>query len=229
MKLTPKNWNEFQHYKDRAPSWIKLHKKLLDDYDFSRLPLASQALAPRLWLLASEYNDGVMDAEIDEFCFRLRLTRKDFLDALQPLLDKAFFIVASDVLAEREQDASLEKRTSNKKEEKNLVDLEFEKFKRAYPKRTGSQGWPEAQRFFDKAVKAGAIATDLISAAQKFCDSLPKDTVGTKYVPMAEKWMRRELWREFIPTEDEKRRAEDIEKFLESRGYGLKNEEGTTA
>jgi hypothetical protein len=32
--LTPKNWKSFQHYKDRAPAWIKLHKALLDDYNF---------------------------------------------------------------------------------------------------------------------------------------------------------------------------------------------------
>ncbi len=26
MILTAKNWKSFQHYKERAPSWIKLHK-----------------------------------------------------------------------------------------------------------------------------------------------------------------------------------------------------------
>ena len=31
-RLHIKNWGEFQHYKKRNPPWIKLHKKLLDDF-----------------------------------------------------------------------------------------------------------------------------------------------------------------------------------------------------
>ena len=61
MKLTPRNWDDFQHYKERRPVWIKLHKNLLDDYEFHCLPVASKALAPLLWLLASEYSDGTID------------------------------------------------------------------------------------------------------------------------------------------------------------------------
>ena len=39
MKVTfsVKNWDEFQHYKDRNPPWIKLHNHLLDDYEFEML------------------------------------------------------------------------------------------------------------------------------------------------------------------------------------------------
>jgi hypothetical protein len=106
--LTPKNWKSFQHYKDRAPAWIKLHKALLDDYEFSCLPVASRALAPMLWLLASEYDDGKITASIDKLAFRLHMTRGDLADALSPLLEKGFFD-ASEPLAERKQDACLEK------------------------------------------------------------------------------------------------------------------------
>ena len=55
MKITPRNWARFQHYNTRRPPWIKLHRGLLDDYQFHTLPLASKALAPLLWLLASEH------------------------------------------------------------------------------------------------------------------------------------------------------------------------------
>ena len=54
MFLTPKNWHAFQHYNKRNPPWIKLHRALLDDYEFSQLPVESRALAPMLWLIASE-------------------------------------------------------------------------------------------------------------------------------------------------------------------------------
>ena len=105
MLLQPKNWAVFQHYKDRCPPWIKLHRDLLNDRVFMCLPLASKALAPLLWLLASESKDGTFDGSLDELVFRLHITSKDYQDGVKPLIDKGFFIVASGVLAECKQDA----------------------------------------------------------------------------------------------------------------------------
>lgn len=125
MNITPKNWSSFQHYKDRSPSWIKLHRGLLDDFTFARLPVASRALAPLLWLLASEYEEGQITASPEELAFRLRLSDSDLMDALRPLIDSGFFI-ASEPLADCKQDACLEKRREEKenieKKEKNGAD-----------------------------------------------------------------------------------------------------------
>lgn len=107
MKLKPKNWEKFQHYKDRLPPWIKLHRELLTDRAFMQLPIASKALAPLLWLLASESKDGEFDASDEELIFRLHVTAKD-LQGIQPLIDKGFFIVASKALADCQQDATPE-------------------------------------------------------------------------------------------------------------------------
>lgn len=96
MRLTPKNWQELQHYKDRAPVWIKLHRKLLDDFEFHCLPVASRALAPMLWLLSSEYENGAIDASCAKIAFRLRMSEADFMDALKPLIDNGFFSLDQD-------------------------------------------------------------------------------------------------------------------------------------
>ena len=126
MLLQPKNWAVFQHYKDRCPPWIKLHRDLLNDRVFMCLPLASKALAPLLWLLASESKDGTFDGSLDELVFRLHITPKDYQDGVKPLIDKGFFIVASGVLAECYQDAIPEtegetetKREAEKKQKSN--------------------------------------------------------------------------------------------------------------
>lgn len=103
MLLQPKNWAVFQHYKDRCPPWIKLHRDLLNDRSFMRLPIASKALAPMLWLLASESKDGVFDGSLDELVFRLHISEKEYQQGLQPLISNGFFVVASDMLAERYQ------------------------------------------------------------------------------------------------------------------------------
>jgi hypothetical protein len=105
--IKPKNWEEFQHYKDRSPPWIKLHKKLLDDYEFHRLPVASRALAPMLWLIASEYKDGKFELDYDMLTYRLRMSENDLREAMEPLIKSGHFIVDSATLAVCKPDARL--------------------------------------------------------------------------------------------------------------------------
>lgn len=55
--LTVKNWREFQHYKKRDPIWIKLHRALLEDYQFAALKDKTKAHLVMIWLIAAS-NDG---------------------------------------------------------------------------------------------------------------------------------------------------------------------------
>jgi hypothetical protein len=110
-KLTIKNWDSFQHYKDRCPPWVKLHKTLLDDFDYQCLPLASKALAPMLWLLASENMEGTIDACTKRLAFRLRWDEKDVAIGLDALIQAGFVIDASNTLATRLQPATPETET----------------------------------------------------------------------------------------------------------------------
>jgi hypothetical protein len=96
--LRPKNWAKFQHYKHRRPPWIKLHRELLDDYQFHYLPIASKAVAPLLWLLASEAADGAIPYDPAALAFRLRMTEAEFMAAVTPLIDCGFFIRSPDAI-----------------------------------------------------------------------------------------------------------------------------------
>jgi len=80
------------------------------------LPIASKALAPMLWLLASESKDGVFDGSLDELVFRLHITPKEYQDGVKPLIDNDFFILVSGVLAERKQVAIPETETETEGE-----------------------------------------------------------------------------------------------------------------
>lgn len=144
MILKPKNWHEHQHYKDRSPPWIKLHRKLLNDRDFMMLPIASKALAPLLWLLASESKDGAFNASEEELIFRLRVTAKD-LQGLKPLIDKGFFVVASGALADCQQVATPETERETETQLEALSgkpdELEgFAQFWKVWPKTKRKQG-----------------------------------------------------------------------------------------
>lgn len=61
-----------------------------------------------LWLLASDSIDGKIDATPKRLAFRLRMTEREVIDALKPLIDNEFFLAeqdAIDVLAECLHDA----------------------------------------------------------------------------------------------------------------------------
>ncbi len=99
MFIYPRNWTKFQHYKDRNPPWIKVHRCLLNDPDFMSLPLDSIGLAMLLWLLASESEDGKIDAASRALAFRLHRASTEIESALSTLIQNGFFADASKVLA----------------------------------------------------------------------------------------------------------------------------------
>jgi hypothetical protein len=193
MILTPKNWKDFQHYKDRAPAWIKLHRQLLDNYDFFCLPVASRALAPCLWLLASEYEDGKINASLDELAFRLRMTRGEFADALSPLVEKGFFD-ASEPLAECKQHASLEKEREIE-EEKEERSADARRLKVVSTRSYVFEGRLVRldQPAYDRWRKAYPAIPDLPAALQAaddyYSENPPKD--GKWFFPVS-RWLQRE-------------------------------------
>ena len=220
MSLTPKNWKKFQHYSDRKPGWIKLHRDLLDDYQFIRLPLASQALAPRLWLLASEYEGGQITADLDEIAFRLHCTHNEVREALQPLIDAGFFIDDSNALAERYQDACLEK------ERETETQVETEKNNRSLRSRTnevphGTSDWPKDYRdkFWSayprkKAKQAAFKALDRVRRDGKVpfgqlmagLEKIPKN--DPQFIPHPATWLNQGRWDdEVLPGENDGHRG----------------------
>lgn len=155
MTLTVKNWSEFQHYRDRKPAWIKLHRELLDNYEWHRLPDASRALAPMLWLLASESDDGTITGEVDEIAFRLRTSAEKVVAALNPLISAGFFLLeqsASAALATSEQTAISESeieeqdKTEEETEKRVPIVSTLDEAVQAYNETAEQAGWAKVQR-----------------------------------------------------------------------------------
>lgn len=81
-----KNWNEFQHFKDRSPPWIKLYKYLLDDPEWHSLSGDDAKHLVMLWLIASE--DKTMEGRLPDakrVAFRLRISEQDTIQLLNRL------------------------------------------------------------------------------------------------------------------------------------------------
>jgi len=162
MLLQPKNWAVFQHYKDRCPPWIKLHRDILNDRVYMCLPLASKAIAPLLWLLASESKDGTFDGSLDELVFRLHITPKDYQDGVKPLIDKGFFVVASGVLADCYQDAIPETERETKTEKKATVV--------ATPEGVSDSVWQDFLKL--RKAKKALVTQTVIAGIQKQADEV---------------------------------------------------------
>lgn len=96
-----KNYERFQHYKDRAPPWIKLYNELLDDYDFGLLPDASKMHLIAIWLLASRSENKI---PYDPTWVARRINANSEVDLA--LLAASGFIVLDQELQGVEQDAS---------------------------------------------------------------------------------------------------------------------------
>lgn len=87
-----KNWAKFQHYKDRSPPWIKLHRDLLNDYNFTSLQDASKAHLMLLWLLASQLDNKIPH---DIKWLKSRIGTTTAID-LKSLLDQGFIVMLQD-------------------------------------------------------------------------------------------------------------------------------------
>jgi hypothetical protein len=97
--LSVKNWEKYQHYKDRTPPWIKLHREVLDDYDMSCLQDASKLHLILIWVLASQLNNRIPD---DPVWIGKKINATSKVN-LKELIDKGFLLVeqdASNALAE---------------------------------------------------------------------------------------------------------------------------------
>lgn len=71
-RLRIKDWNRFQHYRDRNPEWIKLYGRLLDDIEWHDLTGDAAKTLVGLWLLAREDSGSLPDRK--RIAFRLRLS-----------------------------------------------------------------------------------------------------------------------------------------------------------
>lgn len=105
------NWSRFQHYKNRNPPWIKLHRALLDNREWHALSGDASKVLAACWLIASEYDDGSIPLGTQDFTWRLRREDATHVAALLVELEAHGFVElvdhdASTMLAERKQPAS---------------------------------------------------------------------------------------------------------------------------
>lgn len=196
-----RNWDKFQHYKDRNPPWIKLHTELLDNYEFSQLHDASKLLAFCILLLAARSDNKIPH---DPAWIQSRANLKQEPN-LQPLFDERFIEWiqelpsteqdASSALAGRKQLAIPRALARGEAEESQSraqkVSRETDPdwwldFKLAYPNRAGDHGWRKAQKAANARITEGHAVQEFIDGAKRYaayCAATGK--IGTEFVKQA--------------------------------------------
>lgn len=118
--LKVRNWETFQHYKNRNPPWIKLATDTFQNYDFGRLQDASKLLAICIWTLAarSEVGEsGSIPNDLDWIKSQCGLGTEITKKNMQELINKGFMSLDSNALADCKQNACLEGEGEGEKRE----------------------------------------------------------------------------------------------------------------
>lgn len=96
-----KNWDDFQHYTDRSPPWIKLYNHILDDYTFTCLHDASKLHMVLIWLLASRNSNHL---PYDSNWIKSRISVNSKIN-LEELLESGFIEIEPNEIKDLEDDS----------------------------------------------------------------------------------------------------------------------------
>lgn len=194
-----KNFEKFQHYKDRAPPWIKLYNGLLEDYEFGGLPDASKMHLIAIWLLASRsenkipYDPKWVSNRINatEPVDLTLLAKRGFIVVDQGEEQPAITPLAECLTREEGEKEERESKAETRAPSASRASDDFENLKKVYPRRKGNYGWKAAERKFNSLVKTGVDPKAIISAAKRLGETLSA-RVGTEYIPKPASWLNSE-------------------------------------
>ena len=185
-----KNWEEFQPplRADRNVIWIKLYRKILDDFNWSNLTDSNKATLIELWLLASE-NEGNLP-DIEEISFRLRKDKSFINKQLEQL---ASFVLqdGNKSLPSRLPRVEIEKSKSKSRVEKSnrvVSRKEFHIFWEVYPRKIGmanaEKAWIKHKPNIDLVLKT---LTWQKESKDWFADN-------GKFIPYPTTWINAQRW-----------------------------------
>lgn len=169
MKI--KNWKEFQHFKDRRPPWIKLHRDILERRDINTISDCSFRVLICLWLLASEDKD--MEGNLPpvaDISFRLRIPEDKISESLKEL---THFIDIDDIktIPPRYQDDVPEEETEKEEEKEEETET------------PGGEkiSLPELKTIYSATFRDMLPTQLVIDRLQWMIDSFDKDTIINRF------------------------------------------------
>ena len=184
-----KNWQKFQHFKDRRPPWIKLYRDILDDPDWFDLdPGAAKALV-MFWLIASE-NDGYLP-DAKKLAFRLRTTVQlveQLVISLSPWVEVANSRDIDPISTGYQVDAPEKRQRRDRDRER---DIGFDEFWSAYPRKDSKAASIKA---FSKIAPDEQLRAKILAGVKRAETSEQWRKDDGKFIPHASTWLNQRRW-----------------------------------
>lgn len=209
-----KNWDKFQHFKDRRPPWIKLHREILEQRDIAMLSDCSFRVLVGLWLLASEdiEKQGILP-DIDDMSFRLRIDKTKLINSLKELES---YLIQDDIkeISEQHQSVPPETETETYKQEGEKEDktspkqkTRFDDWWAVWPKKVGKDAalkkWKSGKGEFDSM--ADQLIID-VENRKANCWNWLKD--NGQFIPNPATYLNGKRWEDdLIPIPDCKKQS----------------------
>lgn len=213
--LRVRSLSKYQHYRDRNPPWVKLHRDLLEDYDFEQLPDVTKAHALLLLLLASRLENEIPN---DADWIARKIGARSKVD-IAKLLESRFLETcgadceqhASDAIAESKQVALLEGEREGETEKREsrgkatalpkpaaLGEVEFDGLWAVCAKKVGKA---RARKAYLRLRKAGQLPEleRIRNALMRLQQTEQWTKQGRQYQPHLEAWLNRGGWDDEIP------------------------------
>ena len=206
--MNVRNWDRFQHYHDgRTLVWIRLHKSLLDNYDFAALSGDDAKVLVLCWLVAAE-KDGELP-DVPALAFRLRMDPRKLGTSLRNLADKGFLesVPSCTKLVQKntETPAVLLPREEESREEGETEERitcapatresAFETFWRAYPRKTAKG---EARKAWAKLDPVGGLLDSIMAAVAAQSNSRQWLADNGRFIPHASTWLNQARWEDEV-------------------------------
>ena len=206
MTLRIRNWERYQHYRDRNPPWVKLHFSLLSSADWVTLADSDRVLLIASMLLASKNNGEV--PEDPDYVQRVaylakkpnfgNLIRCGFLtsDSASNMLADASKTLA---VARPETETETEERRGETEERRDCApttrESAFETFWRAYPRKTAKG---EARKAWAKLDPVGGLLDTIMAAVEAQKNSRQWLADGGRFIPHASTWLNQARWEDEV-------------------------------
>jgi hypothetical protein len=181
-----KNWEKFQHFKDRNPPWIKLYRDLLEDLEWFELPSDAAKALILFWLIASESNGEL--PPVKSLAFRMRCSESDIKRYISKL---SHWVISDDInmISPRYQPDILEREGEKEIETKTDSDYSFEDF------------WKTYRKSSDKSKCMLKFAKLTVKEKQLIAEKLPlyiASTPNTQYRKNPLTWLNGKCWNDEI-------------------------------
>ncbi len=186
-----KDFEKFQHYKDRNPPWIKFYNTTLDDYDLGKLPDAAKAHLFAIWLLASRNNNQI---PYDPTWVANKINATSPVDL--ELLSKTGFIIleqaCSKTLSLGLQDACLEERRGEERQS------QFSEWYKLYPNKKGNGA---AEKAYNKVIKnKNATHEELVIGLNRFLEDIKIKKTEKQFIAHPATWLNQGRWEDEYET-----------------------------